>query len=95
MDEVLIEITEIAPVVVPDDVTIAISEALQGEPGVDGTNGTDASVTKANVEAVLIGTISSHSHAAGSISSYDIWIGTEAAYTALGVWDANTIYYTT
>lgn len=31
----------------------------------------------------------------GSISSYDIWIGTEAAYTALGVWDTNTIYYTT
>jgi len=40
-------------------------DGADGEQGPQGNPGSDASVTKANVEAVLTGTISSHSHAGG------------------------------
>ena len=39
---------------------------LQGEQGIQGNPGSDAQVTKANVEAVLTGEISTHTHAGGS-----------------------------
>jgi hypothetical protein len=31
----------------------------------------------------------------GSIAAYNIWVGTEAEYAALGAWDNNTLYFTT
>ncbi len=31
----------------------------------------------------------------GSIAAYDIWIGTEAEYTALGSYSDTTLYFTT
>jgi hypothetical protein len=31
----------------------------------------------------------------GSISSYNIWVGTEAEYTALGTYSDTTLYFTT
>lgn len=37
-----------------------------GAKGADGLPGSDANVTKVNVEAVLTGEISSHSHAGGA-----------------------------
>ena len=49
---------------------IALSDITgpQGEQGVAGGSGSDASVTKENVEAVLTGEISSHSHAATGLT---------------------------
>jgi hypothetical protein len=43
----------------------------------------------------------SHNHVVGditdigSIANYDFWSGTEAEYTALGVYDSGTLYFTT
>ncbi len=41
------------------------ADGAQGIQGIQGPPGSDASVTKANVEAVLTGEISSHTHAGG------------------------------
>lgn len=40
--------------------------SLHGEPGNNGQPGNDAEVTKENIENVLIGEITSHSHPGGS-----------------------------
>ena len=42
------------------------SQGIQGIQGVQGLPGSDATVTKASVEAVLTGEISTHTHAGGS-----------------------------
>ena len=49
---------------------IALSEITgpEGEQGPAGENGSDAFVTKENVESVLTGEISSHSHAATGLT---------------------------
>ena len=87
MDEVTITIIE-----QPIEVTIAVNE------------GTELVITKSQIEGVLTGDIITHNHdtqvaaamaTLGSFSTMDIWIGTLAAYEALGAWDDNTLYFTT
>jgi hypothetical protein len=59
-----------------DATTVTITDAkidLKGEQGETGPAGSDASVTKVNVEAVLTGEISSHTHAgAGGLSQSQV-----------------------
>lgn len=74
MDEIIINIEEIIdPVSVnitesTDNIAIVVSEAVKGDKGdtgsqgVQGVAGSDATVTKVNVEAVLTGEISTHTH---------------------------------
>lgn len=47
-------------------------QGLQGIQGVQGNPGSDASVTKANVEAVLTGVITSHSHTSTALTQQQI-----------------------
>ena len=108
-----------------DEVTITIIEQPVAVTIV-ANEGTESVITKAQIEAVLIGDITSHNHTTqvnaaiadaalsgdvtshnhntqvaaalatlGSIADYDIWVGTSAAYAALGAWDATTLYFTT
>jgi hypothetical protein len=46
-------------------------QGIQGVQGIQGNAGSDASVTKVNVEAVLTGTISSHTHIGTLIFTYN------------------------
>jgi len=51
----------------------------QGDQGIQGNPGSDATVTKQSVEAVLTGEISSHSHAGGSLTLNDVKTDTDIA----------------
>lgn len=55
---------------------------FDGEQGPQGNPGSDAAVTKANVEAVLTGTISSHSHAGGSDGEVVVVLGSNQTTTS-------------
>lgn len=60
-------------------------QGIQGEKGDDGAVGSDANVTKANVEAVLTGEITSHTHpsSGGDSKAYGSFYLTTGGRTAL------------
>jgi hypothetical protein len=63
------------------DTGLSGTPGVKGDKGDTGAPGSDASVTKVNVEAVLTGVISSHSHDGGSAPVYVVL---SAGATAMG-----------
>ena len=51
----------------------------------------NSDITKAEIEAKLIGTITSHNHT--TINGLTLWTGTQAEYNAIGSKSTTTLYF--
>ena len=53
----------------------------------------NSDITKAEIEAKLTGTITSHSHT--TVNGYSVWTGTQAQYNAISSKSSTTLYFIT